>query len=540
MPYPYAVHRSLASLPSMTDPLLVGVDVGSTNVKAVVYEPDGTAIARATTNTLTHYPRPGWAFYRAEELWVQVTRVLREAIGQVAEPRRIAGVAVASMGEAGVPLDARGTPTADVIAWFDTRTRDQAARLDALIGKDTLFARTGLSLEPIWSLCKLLWLQQHEPDAWRRTVRWLHVADYVAFRLCGVPATDASLASRTLALDLHRLRWDEEIIRTAGLQPDLFAPLVPGGTLLQPVTPEAARETGLPAGARVAAGGHDHVCGALAVGVTQPGTMLNSLGTAEALFLPLERPLTDPAVGHQGYTHGAHVVGGQPYVLAGQHTAGASIEWVRELLGLEDDDTAAYAALIAEAERVPPGSLGACFLPHLRLANPPHVDPKARGALVGLTANTGRAAVARAVIEGLALGSRRALEPLLTYPGVTAPREIVTIGGGTRNRLLMGIKATVLNHPFTVAEVDEATALGAALLGGLGAGVYADVPAALAPLRYTRSIVEPTADHVATYDAIYREVYQSLYATLASLNHTISDQQARLSHERSGVNSGGR
>ena len=184
-------------------------------------------------------------------------------------------------------LDAAGAATTDSIAWFDIRTRPQATWLAERIGKDELFARSGLSLQPIFSLNKLLWHREHEPDAWARSVRWLMLADFIAHRLCGEAATDLSLASRTLMLDLRRKRWDEQTLAQAGIDPRLLAPLVPGGTSLGTVTASAAALTGLPVTAVVAAGGHDHVCGALAAGVTRPGQMLNSLGTAEAVFLPI-------------------------------------------------------------------------------------------------------------------------------------------------------------------------------------------------------------------------------------------------------------
>ncbi|MEA2526617.1 MAG: hypothetical protein QOF73_3844, partial [Thermomicrobiales bacterium] len=185
-------------------PLLIGLDIGSTNVKAVVYEPDGRTVASASVPTVTHYPRPTWAFYRPDELWARAVQVLREAIADVDDPRRIAGIAVASMAEAGVPLDRHGHPTYDAIAWFDRRTIPQRDWLGRAIGEDMLFARTGLSLQPIWSLCKLLWIKENEPEAWARTVRWLNVADFIAYKLSGEPATDWSLASRTLAFDIRR------------------------------------------------------------------------------------------------------------------------------------------------------------------------------------------------------------------------------------------------------------------------------------------------------------------------------------------------
>src|SRR5215210_7749441 len=498
-----------------TEPILIGADVGTTNIKVVAFDRSGRAVEGASSPTPTHFPKPGRAHYDPNELWNSFAATLRQVTEKLDDPGRVASIAVASMGEAAVPLDSSGVPTYDIIAWFDGRAGPQAERLGRVAGQDRLFGLTGLSLQPIFGLCKLLWLKENEPDAYSRSATWLNVADYMAFRLCGVAATDYSLASRTLALDLHGLRWAGELLEEVGISPDLFAPLRGGGSFLGPVTSNAASATGLPESAGVAAGGHDHVCGALAVGVTHKGTMLNSLGTAEAIFLPLERPLTDPQVGHQGYTQGAHVAG-QYYVFGGQYTSGASVEWIREVSGGVDYDT-----LIAEAEEVPPGSLGAFFLPHLRLANPPYDDPASRGAFIGLSTDNTRGSLFRAVLEGLAFDSRNSLEPLLVHSSVEKLRAIYAIGGGTQNRLLMRIKATVLDQTITVVGVEEATSLGAAILGGIAAGVYANVPSALKVLRYTETPVEPIPDQVALYDAFFSQVYQQIYPSLRAVHHAI-------------------
>ncbi len=504
--------------------LLLGLDVGTTGVKAVVYRTDGIAVSSAAFPTPTHIPRPGWAFFRPEELWDTVVTVIRRALADVPDPGQIASVAVAAVGESGVLLDASGAAISDSIAWYDNRTRPQAAWLADHIGKDTLFARSGLSLQPIFSLNKLLWHREYEPDIWRRSVRWLMLADYIAFMLSGEIATDLSLASRTLLLDLHEKRWDDRTLAQTGIDPEMLAPLVPGGTALGHVTAAAAAATGLPRTAMVAAGGHDHVCGALAAGVTRPGQMMNSLGTAEAFFLPTTQPLTDPQAGHQGYAQGAHVIGGGYYTFAGQYTSGASIEWLRGLLGT-DDDPLAYDALVAGAERVPAGSLGVMFLPHLRLANPPYDDPRSRGALIGLTTDAGRDVVTRAIFEGLAMESRNTLEPLLHYPQVTAPRSVIAIGGGARNALLMRIKASVTNLQYQIIDAEEATALGAALLGGLGAEIYAGVDDAVAAMRYGQRTLEPDANDVPVYESIFDGVYRRFYPAIAPLSQTISDLQ---------------
>jgi xylulokinase len=501
------------------EPILIGADVGTTNIKVVAFDRSGQAVESASSPTPTRYPAPGRADHDPEELWTTFAATLHRVTGKLDDPGRVESIAVASVGEAAVPLDPGGDPTADIIAWFDGRARPQAKWLGRAIGQDRIFSLTGLSLQPIFSLCKLLWLKENEPDAYSRTASWLNVADYMAFRLCGVAATDFSLASRTLALDLQGLRWADELLDEVGIPPELFAPLRKSGSALGPVSREAARATGLPEGACVAVGGHDHVCGALAVGVTAKGTMLNSLGTAEAIFLPLESPLTDPGIGNQGYTQGAHVAG-QYYVFGGQYTSGASVEWLREIL-----DGAHYDTLISEAENVPPGSFGAFFLPHLRLANPPYDDPAARGAFVGLSTDVGRGALFRAVLEGLAYDSRNSLEPLLAHTGLKELRAIHAIGGGTQNRLLMSIKATVMNQEITVSGIEEATSLGAAILGGMAAGIYPNIPSALEELHHHKSTIEPVPNEVPFYDTAFKRVYANLYPTLRSIHHEIEDLQ---------------
>ncbi|MDP6779662.1 MAG: FGGY family carbohydrate kinase [Candidatus Latescibacteria bacterium] len=504
-------------------PLIAGIDFGTTNTKALVFDPTGRIVSQASVRTPTHRPRPGWAHYRPDELWDGVVQVLRGAIGRLQHPKAIVSVAVASVGETGVPIDSRGEPTYDAIAWFDQRTESQAEHLERTVGSDRFHALTGLPVKPIFGLCKMLWLKEHEPDAFARTAAWLNAADYIAYRLCGTPATDHSLASRTLALDLHRLQWAEDVVSEAGIPSSLLAPLVASGTPLGNVLPEMATETGLPTSAQVAAGGHDHICGALAVGVTEPDTLLDSLGTAEALCIPLNSLPIDTGIIHDGYSLGAHVVPGRYYVLGGIYTSGASIEWFRDALGGD----AEYEELIAEAGEVPPGSLGACFLPHLRLGNPPHNDPLSRGAFIGLTPDVSRGGLFRALLEGLALEYRYLIEGLVPHLENTVPTRIVSIGGGTRNALLMGIKASVQNRTITVAEVDEAVALGAAVLGGLAAGVYSDVPSALSQLRIDQTRVDPVPEMAELYETRYQEVFRHLYSTLRPLHRTLAQSHGQ-------------
>ncbi len=498
-------------------PLLAGIDVGTTNIKALVFDTAGQVKAAASVPTPTHYPRPGWAYHEPEELWTYTLTVLRDAASQLRDTEQVSSIAVSSMAESGVPLDAGGRPTAEIIAWFDGRTSPQAAWLEQAIGRGRIYTLTGLPLRPIFGLCKMLWLKENDPEAFARTVSWLNVADYIAFRLCGEKGTDYSLASRTLAFDLHRRDWHTGLIEEAGVSRGLFAPALPSGTPLARILPEVARTTGLPIGVQVATGGHDHVCGALAVGATEPDTLLNSLGTAEALCIAGRHPWLSTEIAEQGYTTGAHVAPDRFYVLGGIYTSGASVEWIRNLLG----DNVDYDTLVAEAESAPPGSLGVHFQPHLRLGNPPHDDPASRGAFIGLTADVTRGILFRSVLEGLAYECRLCFEAITSHPEIDRPKRIVAIGGNTRNRLLMQIKSSVFNQKISIADVEESAALGAAVLGGLAAGVYANIEAARHELCFGSRTVDPAGEHVDIYETNYQTVYREVFPTLQTLHHNV-------------------
>lgn len=490
-----------------SQPLLAGLDIGSTNIKAVIFDEHGTIVARAARKTPTHFPKPGWAYFSPDELWQTTAAVLRDCTRQLGNPARIISVGVASIGETGVLLDAQGNAPYDAIAWYDVRSEPQGERLERTLGAERIYKTTGLWPQAIFSICKLLWIQENEPQIFARAVKWLHVADYITWRLCGEMATDFSVASRTMAMELAKLRWADDLIRDAGLDPQIFAPLLQGGTRLGTVQPAAASETGLPTSAVVSVGGHDHLCGGLAVGAGVPGAMLDSVGTAEAVLLTIERPLHGERVAEQGYEQGAHVAGGY-YGMGAYRTSGVCVDWFRTNLAGGAD----YATLTAEARAAPVGSLGVRFMPHMRLPHSPSNDPKSRGIFLGLSTDVTRGMMFRAILEGLAFETRNVLEPLLGFAGVERPTEIHVIGGASRNPLFAQIKASILNQQLILAGIEEETATGAALLGGIAAGLYADVRAASASLHFERTVVDPDPEQVERYEQIFRRVYQNIYA----------------------------
>ncbi|MEO1091810.1 MAG: FGGY family carbohydrate kinase [Pseudomonadota bacterium] len=505
--------------PSTSEVLLVGVDAGTTNTKAVVFDVAGRVVAEASQPTPIVYPRPEWAEYDGETLWQSAAVALRAALGKIEDPRRVAAVAFASMGETAVPLDGHGAATGPAIAWFDKRAEAELEHIVDAVGQDRLFAVSGLSPEPIFGLCKLLWHRRHRSEPFARTARWLNVADYLAWRLSGEMATDYSLACRTFALDLATLDWSAEVLSAVGVAPSLMAPLARSGEALGRVTTEAAAATGLPEGCVVAVGGHDHIVGALAADAMRPGVLLTSTGTTEANLIGTARPSDEPALGRAGYAQGvAYVETPVYYVIGGLFTAGGAIDWFKAHVAAG----AEYATLVAEAARSPAGAQGALFLPHLRLGTAPRQNPRARGAFLGLSTDTTRGDLFRAVLEGIAADSRLCAEGMQALIPAAPPQAIRVIGGLTRNPLYMRIKAAMLGRALTEVDVVDSVAAGAALLAGLAAGIYPNQAAATDAFRSGEREIEPAPALATFYEQLYREVYVPLSPAVRPIHDALS------------------
>ena len=491
----------------------------------MVFTPDGHVLSEGSRAAAMRCPRPRWAEQDADEIWQAFVTAVQDALAPIDHPERVRGLAISSVGEAFVPLDASGAATYPVIAWYDHRTANELERLFQAIDRDALFAVTGLAADPTFSLLKLLWLKTNAPEALARTTKILNITHYLAWRLTGVDTADLSQASRTLAIDLHRHVWAEDLIRDVGLDPGLFAELRPLGTPLGKLKPEMANLTGLASDCVVGVGGHDHILGALAAEALGIGTMLNSLGTAEAVTLAMHASSHDPELGRCGFNQGVVCVDGRtiPYVLGGFQAAGASIEWFRALFRKDDGHEISHDVLIDNAKAVPPGALGAIFVPHLRGQLLPVPDPHSRGAWFGLTADHDQASLYRALLEGLAFEARQSIDALQGIAEVPDIENIKAIGGNTQNALLMRIKASVYQRPIVTTIMPEATSLGAALLGGMAAGLWPTLKEAVQGLSVTYDSVEPADEWIGLYERVYQNVYKKAYTALRPLNHALRD-----------------
>ena len=436
--------------------LLVGIDIGTTNVKAAAFTPAGKLLHVARRPTPTSRPAPDHAEHDPEGIWTAVTECLREVTRTVAGT--VAGIGIASMAEAGVLVGPDGEIPYPAIAWFDKRTSTQARRLVDRMGMERIHAHTGLRAQPKHGLPKIMWLKEQQPEWIGPGYTWLSMAEFVAFRLTGQRRAAPSLAARTLAYDLAAGRWWTEVLEALELPAELFPPIVQEGESIGTVTAEAAAACALPSGVPVALAGHDHPCAALAVGLVAPGQILISTGTAETLIGVIGQPRLTPEVYASNINQGPMPLPNTVALQAGIPSSGASFEWARRELfpGLSYDE---IEALAAEASDGPSGLL---FLPHVNGSGAPTPDAASKAALIGLSGEASRGAIARSVLEGTAFELRRLFTAFEKLIGARFETVYVT-GGHVQNQTWMQLKADILGRTLTVPDVQEATLLGAAL-----------------------------------------------------------------------------
>jgi xylulokinase len=476
------------------DTALVGLDVGTTGVKAVAVDPDGAVLATAERGYPLSTPKPGWSEQDPEDWW----RASEAALAEVSAGREVAGIGLSGQMHGLVVLDGDDRVLRPAILWNDQRTGAECAAIEERIGLDRLIGLTGNRALPGFTAPKVLWLRANEPETYARVRRICLPKDYVRLRLTGAWAIDVADASGTLLLDVAGRRWSEEVldeleIPGAWLPPVLESPAVSGET----------RD-----GAPVAAGAGDCAAAALGVGVDRPGPASVVLGTSGVVFAALPAYTPDELARVHVF---CHAVPGTWHAMGVMLSAAGSLQWLHDAVAPD----APFDGLLDEAARWEPGAEGLLFLPYLQGERTPHADPDARGAFTGLQLRHDRGALVRAVLEGVAFGLKDSLD-LLRALGVHVTSARVS-GGGARSELWLRICASVLGVPIERTAVDEGSAFGAALLGGVAGGVFGDVHEAVARTVRTLDTVEPEPAWLDTYAELH-ERYTRLYPALRALD----------------------
>ena len=473
---------------------IVGLDIGTTGVKAIAVGPTGEIVARAERGYALSTPRPGWSEQDPEDWWTAT----RAAIADLG-PLEIAGIGLSGQMHGLVALDTAGQVIRPAILWNDQRTAAECAEIEERIGLDRLISLTGNRALTGFTAPKLLWLRRHEPESYGRIARIMLPKDYDRLRLTGEWATDVADASGTLLLDVARRCWSPEVLDALELDPAILPPLLE--------SPEVSGTTiacnGVSAGIPVAAGAGDCAAAALGVGIDRPGPLSIVMGTSGVVFAALPAFASDP----QARVHAfCHAVPGQWHAMGVMLSAAGSLQWLRDRLAPETS----FADLVAEAEAWAPGVDGLLFAPYLAGERTPHADPSARAAFTGLELRHDRGALVRAVLEGVAFGLRDSLELVRELGG---PSDRARASGGGARGVWLRIVASVLGLPIELTAVEEGSAYGAALLGGVAGRVFADVPEAVDRCVRVSTTIDPDPAWQAAYEETYAR-FRALYPAL--------------------------
>jgi len=503
---------------------MIGIDVGTTGTRAVIVRPDGHVVGAATGD---HQPmrmaKPGWAEQDPEDWWQATIRAVRAAL----EAAGLKGTDIAAVGLSGqmhgvVLLDKTHAVVRPSLIWCDQRSQAQCDWITSTVGAERLIQLVSNPALTGFSAPKILWVRDNEPRVFGRAAHFLLPKDFVRFRLTGEFATDVSDASGTLLFDVTNRRWSREMLSALELDPKLLPRAYESPEITGEITRETAVLTGLAAGTPVVGGGGDQASSAVGNGIVLPGLTSATLGTSGVIFTYTDAPKLDP----RGRIHTfCHAVPGKWHVMGVTQGAGLSLRWFRDNFGASElwyarhTDVDPYDLIIKQAEKIPPGSDGLLWLPYLMGERTPHLDAQARGMWFGLTAAHTRAHMIRSILEGVAFSLRDSLE---IFKELEIPvKQIRASGGGSRSFLWREIQADIYGKELVTLRTSEGSALGAALLAGVGAKTYSSVQESAQQAIQVRESMSPRPDRVKIYDRYY-QVYRNLYPAVQEYAHQLA------------------
>src|SRR5712671_3554848 len=472
---------------------VLGVDVGTGGARALVIDEAGRVVSSATEeHTPFTTPHTGWAEQHPDDWWRATQLAVRKVLTlHGLDSRHISCVGFSGQMHGAVMLDASGDVVRPALIWCDVRTENQCRELTEHLGAEQLIRLTCNPALANFTITKLIWTRENEPEHWKRVHSVLLPKDYVRFRLTEEKATDVADASGTLLLNVAQRQWSAEVLQAAEIDRSLLPALYESAEVCGKVSARGAEATGLSSGTPVVAGAGDQAAGAVGMGIVAPGAVSATIGTSGVVFAATDRPALDS----RGRLHTfCHAVPERWHVMGVTQAAGLSLRWFRDRFGTarkngKDDDRDPYERLVAEAATAPVGANGLFWAPYLMGERTPHLDPHARGALVGLTASHTRAHVIRAILEGVAFSLR---DTFTIFRELGVPVETIRLGGGgARSKLWQQIQADIYGQRVELVEADEGAAYGAALLGGVGAGAWSSVDEACAVAIRVRERIAP-------------------------------------------------
>ena len=486
--------------------LLLGVDIGTSSCKTALFDPEGKVVAQGGCEYPVSYPRKGWAEQDPAQWWEGVCRAVREMISDNGiDPAEIAGIGTDGQSWSAIALDREGNVLCPTPIWTDTRSEGICRETEDRLTAEKLFGLCGNPAKPGYTWPKILWYRKHRPEVFEKTEKILQSNSYIVYRMTGEITQDISQGYGLACFDMRKGCWDDGMCETLGIPRRMLPEIVPCHQIVGKLTVDAAKQMGLREGIPVAAGGLDAACGTLGAGVVSPGQTQEQGGQAGGMSICIDQYAADPRL-----ILGFHVVPGRWLLQGGTTGGGGALKWLRETMCPE----LSFAEMSAMAETAEPGSGGVTFLPYMAGERSPIWDPKACGVFFGLNFGVTRAQMIRACMEGVAYSLRHNLETAAEAGARTG--GLRAMGGSANSRIWTQIKADVTGCGIEVPGSDTATTLGAAMLAGVGTGVWQGFEeAARQTIRVNRTY-EPDPAVKEIYDRGY-ETYRKLYGNLKDL-----------------------
>lgn len=485
--------------------MIIAIDIGTTNLKAGLFEEEGTCLIVSSRKTQYNTHPQGFTYIDPQELWKSVTELIMEVTGSAS--RNIRAVSITSMAESGLLLNRKtGMPTTEMIPWFDTSSIKQTKLIEKEIDSFEQFSHTGLHLSYKYGLAKLLWLRDRDRSLFHDQLVWLSASSYIAFCLTGKIAEEQTLAARTFVYQIDCNQWDEALIRHFGFCPELFPRVTQCLESIGAVKQELLN-LGIFSNTNVYIAGHDHVSSSLAVGIVSPGQVYNSMGTAETLVGTFRKRELTKADYKSGLSFGLHPCNDLYFWMGGHSSSGGSIEWVREILG---DERLTYDQIHDYLEMAGNDPSGILFYPYLTGSGAPNSNPNAKAAFLGLKKNHGKSDFLKAVLEGNSYQMELIKETAEKTIGIKM-KKMSVIGGGARNPYWMKIKANISGCELELPNIREAALSGASLIAATGEGIYSSLKEAVAHrISKLDQVIQPNQELYDTYRKIYENQFKPL------------------------------
>jgi xylulokinase len=484
----------------------MGIDVSTTGSKALIIDAQGDVLGVQNSPHTLSNPRPLWSEQDPQEWWQATVKAIHAVLAQTG----INGEDIVSLGLTGqmhglVLLDKNGEVLRPAILWNDQRTQAQCDEIHEIIGKEAFIRISGNVALTGFTAPKILWVAENEPEIFNKARHVLLPKDYVRYCLTGEYAMDKADGAGTILFDLKKRDWSPELLSRLKIPAEWMPPTYEGPEFTGVVTSEAAQATGLKAGTQVAAGGGDQAAQAVGVGAVEPGIVGLTVGTSGVVFATTPSAMIEP----QGRLHAfCHAVPNAWHFMGVMLSAAGSLQWYRDTLAPQ----ASFDELMQSAAGVPAGCEGLQFLPYLSGERTPYPDPLARGAFIGLTIRHTQAHMTRAVIEGVSFGLKD-MFTLIQNAGLREITQVRASGGGTKSALWRGILASVLGCELVTVNTAEGAAYGAALLAGVGSGVWPNVITACGQTVKVTGKTNPDPAEAEVYQRSYA-IYQDLYPAL--------------------------